>query len=161
MIHQFFFLPRTWELSFYKVFMFFMFYAHTSLEPEMARGLWFGSLVASSLSSFWGFVTARCMLFLYHLKSKGLCVDRHAYLLCDKLKVPMVVQIIFTMYICFDAGSAFSVLESARQNLSRSEQIENKHIRWRIAPGKEFSNNCKGNLHWFLPTLGLWWNYWQ
>ena len=70
------------------------------------------------------------------IKNKGLSGDRHAYLLCDKLKVPAVVQIIFTMYICFDAGSTFSVLQSARENLSRLEQIEFNNIRRRIAPGK-------------------------
>ena len=70
------------------------------------------------------------------MKNKGLCGDRHAYLLCDKLKVPAVVQIIFTMYICFDAGSTFSVLQLARENLSRLEHIEFYNIRRRIAPGK-------------------------
>ena len=70
------------------------------------------------------------------IKNKGLSGDRHAYLLCDKLKVPAVVQIILTMYICFDAGSTFSVLQSVRENLSRLEQIEFNNIRRRIAPGK-------------------------
>ena len=81
------------------------------------------------------------------MKNKGLCGDRHAYLLCDKLKVPAVVQIIFTMCICFDAGSTFSVLQSARENLSQLEQIEFNTIRGRIAPGKELLNNCKFTRH--------------
>ena len=35
------------------------------------------------------------------MKNKGLCDDRHAYLFCDKLKVPAVVQIIFTNVYLF------------------------------------------------------------
>ena len=89
------------------------------------------------------------------MKNGGFCVDRHAYLLCDKLKIPVVVQIIFTMHLCFDAGSAFSVLELIRENLSRLKQIELNHIRRRIVFGKEFLNNCKFTRHVILLLITI------
>ena len=77
------------------------------------------------------------------MNNKGLCGDRHAYLLCDKLKVPAVVQIIF------------SVLQPAKENFSRLEQIEFNNIRRRIAPGKEFLNNCKFTRHLILSLITI------
>ena len=89
------------------------------------------------------------------MKNRGLCINRHAYLLSDKLKVPVIVQIIFTMYLCFDADSAFSVLESIRENLSWLKQIELNHIRKRIVFGKEFLNKCKFTRHIILLLITI------
>lgn len=63
---------------------------------------------------------------------------------CRKVyPLPLVVNLIFFLFVCFKTDSAFSVTLYLQESLSSSGKIDTNYLHRSVVPGKGYISNCK------------------